>query len=159
MDLPNEIICQFYRHLNPKDQTRFSLTNKIIRRCIPDWKSNHQKLFIHCINEINEIKYGIHEWNTQIDYISTLGHPALSSIIIMYQPMRSSWMIHKTIKHCYITENTVMRTFKTSCANTIHVLKSELNNHDPSTIVINTLNNLYPLGKYAFYTYNYVSNK
>lgn len=57
--LPNEIICQFYQHLNPNDQLRFAMTSKEIRDCLPNWKREHQKTFINCVNQINEIKYTI----------------------------------------------------------------------------------------------------
>jgi hypothetical protein len=58
-DLPNEIICQFYNHLNPNDQLRFAATSKTIRDCLPDWKCDHQRAFINCINQINLIEYTI----------------------------------------------------------------------------------------------------
>ena len=67
MDLPNEIICQFYQFLNPADQLKLAATSKSIRECIPDWKRDHQKSFINCINQINEIKHDIYIWTKQIN--------------------------------------------------------------------------------------------
>jgi hypothetical protein len=65
VELPNEVICQFYDHLNPNDQLKLAATAKSIRDCIPDWKREHQKLFIDCLNQINEIKYKIGTWKAR----------------------------------------------------------------------------------------------
>lgn len=62
LGLPNEIICDIYQYLNPNDQLRFAKVSKIFRECLPDWKRDHQKSFIKCINQINEIKYNIINW-------------------------------------------------------------------------------------------------
>jgi hypothetical protein len=59
MEFPNEIICQFYQHLNPNDQLRFAATAKTIRECAPDWKHDHQGSFTNCIKQINAINYKI----------------------------------------------------------------------------------------------------
>ena len=113
MDLPNELICQFYQYLNPKDQTRFSLTNKTIRDCIPNWKFSHQKLFIHCIKEINKLKYGITDGTvTQPgikvgfdEHIRILGYKCFIRNIyfqIINDPTSVSWRIsNKEIKYYY----------------------------------------------------------
>lgn len=65
MDLsifPNEIICDIYQYLNPNDQLNLAATSRSIRECFPNWKQEHQKLFINCMNKINEIKYNIINW-------------------------------------------------------------------------------------------------
>ncbi len=57
--LPNEVICRIYQSLNPRDQTRLSMVSKILLNCMPNWNYEHKKQFTKCINQINEVKYGI----------------------------------------------------------------------------------------------------
>jgi hypothetical protein len=147
LKLPNEIICQLYQYMNANDQLRFAKVSKEIFRCFPDWKSEHRKLYINCIKQINEIKHRIDVWQELFIYFKPIDLPTIYKCgyhlrVDSIPKVSSQLLIGGEVIHYHLASRSLYDKYKATSSDLLVIRRGRADTHD-ANIIFTTYYDMY----------------